>query len=95
MSAIYINIRRSPGRIYSLGINADCNPPKNTISCSFTKIDIVQHRVCIGGFLGKDSVIGVKKEDLSVCVVRGIEFDGIDEGLVEEELADVGDMAAR
>lgn len=74
-------------------INPDRNPSEQALLNAITKIDVVEHRIRVLGFLGKDAVVGVQTQLLRV---GGVGLDGFgigDELLVEEQLADVRDVA--
>ena len=84
----------SSGRSDYGRINTDCDPSEETLLDAVTEVDVVKNRVGGSSFLGEDAIIGVEQEFLSVGDV-GLDGFGIgDELLVEEELANVGDVAA-
>lgn len=93
-AAILAKANRGPRRRNRTGINAHGNPPEDTLLDALAEVHVVEHGVRGGCFLGEDAVVDVEEEFLRVGRVGRAGFGGGDEGLVEEELADVGDVAA-
>jgi hypothetical protein len=74
-------------------IDTDRDPREHAFFNAITKINVVEHRVGVLSFLGEDAVVGVEEQLLRV---GGVGLDGFGVGnelLVEEELADVRDVA--
>jgi len=88
--AILINRRRRLNLAISSRINPNTNPRHNPIGDIVAELHPLDERIHVRGFLGEDLVVGVEGDGLRVGVVGRGGFDEGEEGLVEEELADVG-----
>lgn len=75
-------------------INAEPNPSKDTISHRISNKRVFQDRIARRRFLSHNSILSIENETLGIGIVDGLFLDGVDEVLVEEELAYVGDVAS-
>lgn len=76
-------------------VDAHGDPGEDAVGDVIAEQDVAGHGVAGGGLLGEDAVGGVGGQPLRVGRVGRGSLDGGDEVLVEEELADVRDGAAR
>jgi hypothetical protein len=88
-------VRGGRGRVLGIGVDADGGPGENTVRNVVAEVDVVQDGVAGGRLLGHDAVGAVEGEGLRVGAVRRDLVDGVVERLVKEQLADLGNGAAR
>jgi hypothetical protein len=81
--------------IISSRVDTNRNPSHDTIGDVVRKLDPLDERIHVCGFLAQNLVVGVESGFLRVGVVGRGGFDEGDEVLVEEDLADVGGVRGR
>jgi len=78
-------------------VDANGGPRQDAVLDRITQQRVVEERIGrrVGRLVGQDTVLRVGQDALLVGVVWGRLLDLVDEALIEEELADVRDLAAR
>lgn len=82
-------------RLACLGVDPNGNPAKDAIGDSTAEQDVVEYRVCGLGLTSKNAILSVGSQGLFVGAVWGNLLNAGDKRLIEEELTDVRDSAAR
>lgn len=87
-----------PLTVFRTGIDANDNPAEQAVAEVVTNIDVLEHWVRRGALsllLTEYPVLSVGRQSLCVAGVRRCCLNVVDEILVKEELANVGNGATR
>ena len=79
--------------VRSAGVHTESQPTEDTLRDVVTEEDVLNHGVDVVGFLAEDGILGVFSDHLGVASVRLNGVNSLNEVLVEEHLADVGDRS--
>jgi hypothetical protein len=74
-------------------VNANSDPGEDAVLDAVAEVHVVEDGIGVGGLVSKDTVVDVEQELLCVRGVWLKSLGLVDELLVEEELADMGDVA--
>ena len=94
-ATILVNRRRRRNLTIGSRINTNADPRHDAVRDIIAELHPLDERIHVRGLLAQDRVVGVEREVLRVGVVGRGGFDEGDQGLVEEDLADVGGVGGR
>ena len=92
-TAVLVNRRRGRDLFVSSRVNSNADPRHDSVGDVFAELHPLDERIHVGRFFAQDRVVGVEGQVLGVGVVGSGCFDEGDEGLVEEDLSDVGGVS--